>query len=153
MTRDLPALHRIKQSPGLVRTEVHEAPWAEATLNQIKVPGPRGRVHSRCSRSSIPDAIRDNPATPKAGGCVGCPRLPWSLGSEERSDLERVVISPAVPLAFERHFRCCDESTAAVSRLLACLLYGRYSLGSGAVTDSACTMMPVTRHPPASLIA
>jgi|GEM_PF-4541926 len=37
--------------------------------------------------------------------------------------------------------------------LLACLLYGRYSLGSGAVTDSACTMMPVTRHPPASLIA
>src|SRR5262249_35438447 len=97
--------------------------------------------------------IRDNPATPKAGGCVGCPRLPWSLGSEERSDLERVVISPAVPLAFERHFRCCDESTAAVSRLLACLLYGRYSLGSGAVTDSACTMMPVTRHPPASLIA
>ncbi len=60
MTRDLPALHRIKQSPGLVRTEVHEAPWAEATLNQVKVPGPRGRVHSRCSRSSIPDAIRDN---------------------------------------------------------------------------------------------
>jgi hypothetical protein len=43
---------------------------------------------------------------------LGCPRLPWSLGSEERSDLERVVISPAVPLAFERHFRCCDESTA-----------------------------------------
>jgi len=41
MTRDLPALHRIKQSPGLVRTEVHEAPWAEATLNQVKVPGPR----------------------------------------------------------------------------------------------------------------
>ena len=31
--------------------------------------------------------------------------------------------------------------------------YGRYSLGSGAVADSACTMMPVTRQPPASLIA
>ena len=29
----------------------------------------------------------------------------------------RVVISPAGPLAFERHFRCCDESTTAVSRL------------------------------------
>src|SRR5437588_5324435 len=28
----------------------------------------------------------------------------------------------------------------------ACLLYGRYSLGSGAVADSACTMMPV--NPP-----
>jgi hypothetical protein len=27
-----------------------------------------GRVHSRCSRSSIPDAIRDNPATAK--GCT-----------------------------------------------------------------------------------
>jgi hypothetical protein len=35
----------------------------------------------------------------------------------------------------------------------ACLPYGRYSLGSGAVADSACTMMPVTRQPPASLIA
>src|SRR5260370_29693103 len=85
------------------------------------------RVHSRYSRSSITDAFGDNPATPKAGSCVRFPRLPWSLGSEEQSDLERVVISPAVPLAFERHFRCCDESTAAVSRLLACLLYGRYS--------------------------
>jgi len=31
--------------------------------------------------------------------------------------------------------------------------YGRYSLGSGAVADSACNMMPVTRQPPASLIA
>src|SRR5579859_5451101 len=39
-----------------------------------------------------------------------------SLGSEERCDLERVVISPAVPLVFERHFRCCDESTAAGSK-------------------------------------
>jgi hypothetical protein len=28
MTREPPASHRIKQSPGLVRTEVHEAPWA-----------------------------------------------------------------------------------------------------------------------------
>ena len=35
----------------------------------------------------------------------------------------------------------------------ACLPYGRYSLGSRAVADSACTMMPVTRQPPASLIA
>src|SRR5215472_9725285 len=59
--------------------------------------------------------------------------------------------SPQTP--FDRHFRCCDESTAAVSRLLACLLYGRYSLGSGAVADSACTRMPVIRHPPAPLIA
>ena len=46
-----------------------------------------------------------------------------------------------------------DESTAAGSRLLAFLLYGRYSLGRGAVSDSACTIMPVTRHPPAFLIA
>ena len=58
---------------------------------------------------SITDAFGDNPATPKAGSCVRFPRLPWSLGSEEQSDLERVVISPAAPLAFERHFRCCDE--------------------------------------------
>jgi hypothetical protein len=34
----------------------------------------------------------------------------------------------------------------------ACFPYGRYSLGSGAVADSACTMMLVTRQPPASLI-
>jgi hypothetical protein len=33
------------------------------------------------------------------------------------------------------------------------LSYGRYFLGSGAVADSACTMMPVTRQPPASLMA
>ena len=33
------------------------------------------------------------------------------------------------------------------------LRYGRYFLGSGAVADSACTMMLVTRQPPASLIA
>ena len=31
--------------------------------------------------------------------------------------------------------------------------YGRYSLGSGAVADSACTMMLVTRQPPRSFIA
>ena len=30
---------------------------------------------------------------------------------------------------------------------------GTPDMGSGAVTDSACTMMPATRHPPASLIA
>src|ERR1700674_1921380 len=29
-----------------------------------------GRVHCRCSRSSIPDTIRYNPATAKAGGCT-----------------------------------------------------------------------------------
>jgi len=48
-------------------------------------------------------------------GARGCRGL---LGVKNGSDLERVVISPAVPLAFERPFRCCDESTAAVSRLL-----------------------------------
>src|SRR5712692_10613642 len=31
-----------------------------------------GRVHRRCSRSPIPDTIRNNPATAKAGGCIGC---------------------------------------------------------------------------------
>ena len=33
------------------------------------------------------------------------------------------------------------------------MVRGRYSLGSGAVADSACTMMLVTRQPPASLMA
>src|SRR3984893_8738094 len=31
-----------------------------------------GRVDCRRSRSSIPDTIRYNPATAKAGGCIGC---------------------------------------------------------------------------------
>ena len=56
--------------------------------------------------------------------------------------------------------RDADRSTqppyirfARACRSSACLLYGRYSLGSGAVADSACTMMVVTRQPSASLIA
>src|SRR3984885_15394400 len=31
-----------------------------------------GRVHSRCSRSSIPDTLCYYPASAKAGGCIGC---------------------------------------------------------------------------------
>src|SRR6266436_7818564 len=30
------------------------------------------RVHRRCSRSSIPDALCDYPTSAKAGGCIGC---------------------------------------------------------------------------------
>jgi hypothetical protein len=45
------------------------------------------------------------------------------------------------------------QTTVPARCSYACLPYGRYSLGSGAVADSACTMMPVTRQPPASLIA
>src|ERR1700682_6492153 len=30
------------------------------------------RVHRRCSRSSIPDALCDYPASATAGGCIGC---------------------------------------------------------------------------------
>src|SRR5580658_4400844 len=37
------------------------------------------RVHRRCSRSSIPDALCDYPAGAKAGGCIGC-RVARPLG-------------------------------------------------------------------------
>src|SRR6202035_1400477 len=50
------------------------------------------RVHRRCSRSSIPDALCDYPASAKAGGCIGCraarplgkaaaPELAWLQGT------------------------------------------------------------------------
>jgi len=51
------------------------------------------------------------------------------------------------------HRSACVHPLRAGSLLLGRSPYGRYSLGSGAVADSACTMMLLTRHPPASLIA
>src|ERR1700730_16213174 len=45
-----------------------------------------GRVHRRCSRSSIPDALCDYPASAKAGGCIGC-RVARPLGKAAASEL------------------------------------------------------------------
>src|SRR2546423_4051056 len=45
------------------------------------------------------------------------------------------------------------QSARAGLLLLALPPLRQIFLGSGAVADSACTMMPVTRQPPASLIA
>src|ERR1700682_949230 len=44
------------------------------------------RVHRRCSRSSIPDALCDYPASAKAGGCIGC-RVARPLGKAAASEL------------------------------------------------------------------
>src|SRR6266850_1484484 len=44
------------------------------------------RVHRRCSRSSIPDALGDYPASAKAGGCIGC-RIARPLGKAAASEL------------------------------------------------------------------
>src|SRR5437763_9179069 len=44
------------------------------------------RVHRRCSRSSIPDALCDYPASATAGGCVGC-RVARPLGKASASEL------------------------------------------------------------------
>src|ERR1700730_11468213 len=45
-----------------------------------------GRVHRRCSPSSIPDALCDYPASAKAGGCIGC-RVARPLGKASASEL------------------------------------------------------------------
>src|SRR5437764_10650605 len=44
------------------------------------------RVHRRCSRSSIPDALCDYPASAKAGGCIGC-RVARPFGKAAASEL------------------------------------------------------------------
>src|SRR5580704_7674865 len=44
------------------------------------------RVHRRCSRSSIPDALCDYPASAKAGGGTGC-RVARPLGKASASEL------------------------------------------------------------------
>src|SRR5579863_7589777 len=44
------------------------------------------RVHRRCGRSSIPDALCDYPASAKAGGCIGC-RVARPLGKAAASEL------------------------------------------------------------------
>src|ERR1700731_4728244 len=48
-----------------------------------------GRVHSPCSRSSIPDALCYYPASAKAGGCIGC-RVARPLGKASASELARL---------------------------------------------------------------
>src|SRR5262249_59060647 len=48
-----------------------------------------GRVHSPCSRSSIPDPFCDYPASAKAGGCVGC-RVARPLGQAAAPELARL---------------------------------------------------------------
>src|SRR5579864_3474041 len=45
-----------------------------------------GRVHCRRSRSSIPDALCDYPASAKAGGCIGC-RVARPLGKAAAFEL------------------------------------------------------------------
>src|SRR6201987_6363694 len=45
-----------------------------------------GRVHCRCSRSPIPDALGDYPASAKAGGGIGC-RVARPLGKTAASEL------------------------------------------------------------------
>src|SRR5579863_6249479 len=43
------------------------------------------RVHRRCRRSSVPDALGDYPASAKAGGCIGC-RAARPLGKAAASE-------------------------------------------------------------------
>src|SRR6516162_2446140 len=46
------------------------------------------RVHRRCSRSSVSDALRYYPASAKAGGCIGC-RVARPLDKASASELAR----------------------------------------------------------------
>src|ERR1700679_246436 len=95
------------------------------------------RVHRRCSRSSIPDALCDYPANAKAGGCIGC-RVARPLGEAAASELVGLqgTRTSARSAAADRvaeisYVERCRTSRALAHRARACLgrghAYGTYS--------------------------
>src|SRR5207302_11012139 len=133
----------------------------------VKPPSPLPRSRASClTHSEIVQAVGPNSRDSSAGvRPLRTKSTIWRLNSGAyRTVFFSAIVNPSKPYVEVStqagQLQIAKLTAFSVRRRpvparcsYACLPYGRYSLGSGAVADSACTMMPVTRQPPASLIA
>src|SRR5258705_12854253 len=99
---------------------------------------------TRARPANLSDSV---PASLDKAVCVVCARSGARLSTAAIATAQVIVLVRIVLIdisCFRLSLDCYVVPVAAHAGLLPCLSYGRYFLGSRAVADSACTMMPVT---------